>query len=273
MSSFVSISYIQVNNMNAQPAQFFVGFPAMTAFLGFAHSLALKLGAKAHDGVAVILHEFDFCGEFVRLKAGSKLFFNQMKAAGFIDMEDYAQGSFSLSSQPLARARGVISLVVALPDDAEFIADDVKKVLRGGRLAGGDIIKVRDVKVYQDFEALSRALPSGFSVVERQDLMRLKADEKDMIDALLRATKMKAARSDEEGDDEDNEDDSWISPACLGYAGVSARAQRHGSRLGLPHVYVEPLIGLIQFRSVRTSGLHFWRYVNPEVDVFVATTA
>ena len=61
-------------------------------------------------------------------------------------------------------------------------------------------------------------------------------------------------------------------PTCLGYAGISPWAQRDYARDGLNHLYVEPLVGLIEYKNVKDAGLHFWQYTHPKSDVFLLKT-
>ena len=90
MSRYIVIPNIKVTNANAQPAWWIVSAPAMTAYVGFAHALALSLSATKHDGVAVIHHDIQFLGEQYD---GTDFLPHQFKSSGLIDKSDYASGT------------------------------------------------------------------------------------------------------------------------------------------------------------------------------------
>ena len=263
MSQFIVLPRIEVRNANAQPVWWMVGPPPITAYLGFAHALALRLGAPTHEGVAVVHHDIQFLGEMFH----GTLYPNQFRAASFVDNDDYSsKNRYVLSSQPTARCHLEVSLVVQLADDATFGLEEISRFLRGARLAGGSIIDHRAPKhVYDDNASTdaSTAIGSGFSVTERQDLMALAHGDRDMLDVVLRVTRPIEKRI---------ENQEWLMPTALGYLEITERKQRAKARGGMLHAYAEPLIGLVQYRPLRTTGLHFWRYHQPISSAFVATT-
>ena len=274
MSQYIVIPNIKITNANAQPAWWIIGAPPVTAYVGFAHALALHLQASTHEGVAIVHHDIQLLGEQLQDKYGQIDFLpHQFRASGLIDKDDYASGSnMSLSSQPSARCHLNVSLVIAMPKETEFTSLQVEQFLRGARLAGGNVIKYGKINCEADThqEAISAIGKSGYSIVERQDLMTMQTGDRDRIDVLLRQTR----RYSEPGQQpkEFTESTGWIVPTCLGYAGISSIQPRNKSRHGLPHLYVEPLVGLVQYQSTRKAKLHFWRYIYPQSNVFITST-
>ncbi|WP_215811756.1 type I-F CRISPR-associated protein Csy2, partial [Vibrio parahaemolyticus] len=58
------LPHIRIHNANALSSPFTIGFPAMTAWLGFTHALERKLNQAGldelmFDSVAVVSHQFD----------------------------------------------------------------------------------------------------------------------------------------------------------------------------------------------------------------------
>jgi CRISPR-associated protein Csy2 len=277
MSKYILIPNIKVINANAQPTWWIISAPSMTAYVGFAHALALSMNAKRHEGVAIIHHDIQFLGEEINNQYGLNFLPHQFRASGFIDRDDYAKNSVSLSSQPTARCHLNISLVIALPEETKISSLSVEKFLRGARIAGGSIIKHDDVQCLATThqEALKAINKNGYSIIERQDLMMKREEDRDMIDVLLRNTrryKNDFNKQIKKSDKEETKSAGWIVPTCLGYAGISSVKEKNKVRNGLTHLYVEPLVGLVQYKNSRNAGLHFWRYKNYHPNIFVIST-
>jgi CRISPR-associated protein Csy2 len=157
-------------------------------------------------------------------------------------------------------------VVIRFSDDAACRLDDIGRFLRGGRLAGGAIIEYGKPAHAADDNELAKAvrkIGSGFSIMSRQDLMAPAEGDRDTLDTLLRLTSVT---------DERTEDQKWLMPTALGYLEITPRKQRRNVRGGFVHAYAEPLVGLVQYRSLRDVGLHFWRYQHPQPAVIVAAT-
>lgn len=278
MSKYIVISNIKIINANAQPVWWIVSAPPVTAYAGFAHALALSLGAKGHSGIAIVHHDIQFLGEQINNKYGEMDFLpHQFRASSLIDKDDYSAGSTSLSSQPTARCHLNVSLVIAMPDNTSISSGLVEKFLRGARIAGGTVIKHDEIDcgTTSNDEALEAIKKSGYSIVERQDLMVFQEGDRDMIDVLLRNTRRYANPKKEQVKKSGKgkpESTGWIVPTCLGYIGISSLKKRNKARNELTHLYVEPLVGLIQYQSARKTGLHFWRYKNLQPNIFVIST-
>ena len=279
MTKYIVIPDIKVTNANAQPVWWMISAPSLTAYAGFAHALALKLEAKGHKGVAAVHHNIQFLGEELTNQYGGRAFLpHQFRAAGLIDKNDYPAGSMSLSSQPTARCHLNISLVIAMADDVKLLGTKVESFLRGARIAGGSIINHGEVVcgIATHREALEHIRKesgkTGYSIVERQDLMKIQDQDRDMVDVVLRHTRRYAPESKTHQNTDDNEKSestAWVVPTCLGYAGISPIKERSKSRKELPHLYVEPLVGLVQYSNSRDGILQFWRYTHPQPNVFV----
>lgn len=267
MSHYVIIPRIVVSNANAQPVWWIIGPPSVTAYLGFAHALALHLKAGRHDGIAIVHHDIQFLGE-TNLDFGVLTHFpNQFRAASFIDKADYSsKNPHALSSQPTARCHLTVSVVIKFGDDASFSQEAIDPFLRSGRLAGGTIIERGEPVVLadeDDIDKVVKVVGAGFSLIERQDLMVKQDGDRDMLDVLLRLTKRVRER---------DEDRNWLLPTTLGYAEITPRQQRKNVRGDFAHAYCEPLVGLVQYRSIRDAGLQFWRFTRPLPSVFAAST-
>ena len=183
---------LQVQNANAISSPFTWGFPAITAFTGFAHALERKWQSQMGKpwkvtGVGVVCHQFD---PQVHQPAGR---YNQV---------------FRLSRHPVTkdgatapiveegRAHLEVSLVLALdaqgdalPDteNAKLLVAQIMELVQAMRLAGGSILPNRylarhkaqlmawdadQVQRDKQLRLIKRQLLPGFALVARDDLMQ-----------------------------------------------------------------------------------------------------
>ncbi len=260
---YLLLPQLEIRNANAQPAWWIIGPPAITSYVGFAQALALKLGIKKHLGIAVIHHDIQFLGEQWK----SNFYPQQFRAAGLIDKDDYSsKNEYALSTQPSARCHLRLSLLIRFHEDDQLDQRIIKRFLTYQRLAGGTITdyakeKDNNVIIETTLDNVAKKVRSGFIIKERQDLMQAQQDHEDMLDVLLRQTRYQA-----------DHQESWIIPSQLGYRLLSPVEERLHVRDGLPHAYAEPLVGLIQHRSLREEkNFYFWHYQQLDEKTFVVT--
>lgn len=271
VSHYLVIPELQVQNANAQPASWMIGPPPITAYMGFAHALCLRLHAR-HNGVAIVHHDIEFPGEWIHGSFRP----TQFKGASFVDKDDYIAGTNTLSSQPTARCHLSCSLVIRFPEEESLDKDKALYALRSFRLAGGEILRHGKIMIFSHErerekvrnELIRKVRKSHWSIVDRVDLMVREAGDRDMLDTLLRVTR----QSKNFEKQEKNTDSAWLLPSTVGYAEISRQAHRRNVRGGLLHAYAEPLIGLIQYRNLRNKdvGLHFWSPAFPMAGVYFA---
>lgn len=261
--NYLVISRIEVKSANAQPAWWMIGPPPLTAHAGFSHALALALGLARCRGFGVVHHDIQFLGEL----AGGDLRPHQFRAATFIDKDDYSsKNAYALSSQPTARCHLTVSLAVCFDeDDGLDLEDTLPRFLRGARLAGGNIVKYGKVVLLGTLNEVADYLRNGHAIHERQDLMVRQEGERDMLDVVLRLTDPQRRRTDPEAP-------SWLLPTTLGYRAITPFQQRKNVRGDLPHAYAEPLVGMVQYRTLREAPLPIWQATNPDAATLLVTT-
>lgn len=262
MKSLV-IPRMEVNNANAQPAWWMIGPPPLTAYAGFSHALALAMGAARCQGFGVVHHDIQFLGEV----AGGDFRPHQFRAASLIDKYDYSsKNAHALSSQPTARCHLTVSLVIRFDDDDGLdLEDTLPRFLRGARLAGGSIVKYGKIALLGNVNEAADYLKNGHAIHERQDLMIRQEGERDMLDVVLRLTDPQRRRTDPETP-------SWLLPTTLGYRAITPFQNRKNARNDLPHAYAEPLVGMVQYRTLREAPLPIWQASNPHAATFLVTT-
>ena len=255
---------LDVADVNAMPAWWFIAPPSPTAYVGFGQALALKCLSEedrgAFQGVGIIHHDFRLRAEKIP-RAPHEWSPHQFRGASLVDEKDYATPGIkglALSLQPSVRCDVTTSIAVVFDGDVEIDDDRVAGFTHSARLSGGQILNPHDPIRVGNMEEARQAIGNGFSVHLREDLMQPKPGE-DNLDALLRATHPDAQTRAEM---------PWVMPSLLGYATITDIAQRAFARDGLPHAFAEPLVGLVQMKSLRQAEIPVWKYQRPHERVF-----
>lgn len=273
MKDILLIPNIKIHNANALSSPYTIGFPAMTAWLGFMHALERKLyntEFKAVKFTGIIVSCLD-----IELQT--------YKGKG-----DYVH-SIIATSNPLDKAGKRPSFIeearcdmeVTLAIECELGVIDYEKFtslidnkLHTMKIASGDITSFKTSQ-HKEIDnnkprELTRYLMPGFCLVTRQDLMQASMNEgKDAIDAMLdyvkttshievdenhKITRSKASKKQE----------GWIVPIAIGYQGISEVGQLKNTRdETTPHRFAESVVTLGEFKM----PYHFdsvdemvWRY-------------
>lgn len=289
---------LKVHNANALPGPLSWGFPAPTAFLGFAHALQRKLKGNwdaTFTGVGIVCHHFDPQAEgryqktfrLARhpIRAGYKKF--QDKDAAIVE-----EGRAHMEVSLLLETQGY------LEDDKEDFCEDVLEIVHGMRLAGGSIQPAfgephkpqwrtwwdDDQENQRNFRKLARRLPPGFALVDCSDLLathleQLRAEnpETDALDALLDLSALHATCETDEGGtvhwQARRRRPGWLVPLPVGYAGLSALhppgTVANARDTDTPFRFVESLYGLGQWISphrIPHPDALMWRYTTQAED-------
>lgn len=269
---YVLIGNIDVRAANAMSNQLLVNAAPVMPAVMFAHSLGLerKLGVMP-NGVALIHHDAQFCSE---LGEYGVVCFQQRRGAALIDDADYAKGSNSLSLQPVANVHLMVSLLLRFPRPVNI--GRLGEILSELRLSGGTAVSYSGIDSASDVGEILAKVSGGFWVVDRSDLMPAGVDP---VVSLINAVGYKAESCERSDDDDpmglDGENEvevnSWVVPTTVGYALISDIENRGGVRGGYMHAFAEPMIGLVQYRSVRGWGgaIPFWWHEWCGKDVFL----
>ena len=276
---------MRAQHANAYQTSWLVGPPSPMTAWGMAHALSLHLsrGNAEHgldpvrfDAMGIVHHSFeieamqakapvfiaspgtnpnDTDGDTNDLGVMPCLIPHLMRGAMGMDKDDYGKNGRSVSIQPMVRAHAEMSLVLRIAaDSGEVSLDDARDFVNSARLGGGQIIESFDPVRIDDVKAVTQAVGGGFWVVDRSDLVRqrMQADP-DPVKAIV--TECLRVRGHQY-------EHNWLSPAAIGWAALETPRQRRGARNGLPHAYAEPMVGLVQYQSVRADNHSpiFWSY-------------
>jgi len=259
---YLVVRRASVRGATAVASSAFITPPGPLPALGWSHAVARALGVSV-TGVAMIHHGSEFRAESERPGAYSRgPAFHQFRAASFIDQKDYSSTNrHALSLQPTARCDLELSLIVEMDEDAHPDLEHATELVETGRFAGGRFDGKAHVALHEELDAAVRTTGGGFALHDRTDLLRGNSGH-DPLDRLL-------AWLDP---NRDRRVEPWLLPATLGYRTITPIASRAGAREGLPHAFVESLVGLVQYRNAWSETPSFWRYDRPSHDTFLATT-
>jgi len=308
-SCAVVLPHLYVQNANAVSSPMTWGFPAMSAFAGFAHALERKLRAEGKEvylqGVAVVSH-----------KAEPLL----------ADGPSYAPRSFRLTRNPLdqtgstsaiveeGRMHLTVSIVLAVSgpdaplqdnDEAQAFAANLLQLALGMRIAGGSVVppgialrKPRSARAFirnnekkeQVQKKLMRMLMPGFALISRSDLlaehlaeMRAATPDVSALDALLDLCALHVDPALEANKDgkfnwtAKRRKLGFLVPIPLGFAAISETytqgVVKNARDATVPFRFVESLLSLGEWRSPhRITELEdmLWRYqANPESGTYL----
>lgn len=268
------IPNIKIHNANALSSPYTIGFPAMTAWLGFMHALERKL--KNSD-----FNDTKFSGLIVSCL--------DMNLHTFKGEGDYVSSIVITKNPPdepgkppsfIEEARVDIEVSIAIECqinnaiDYDKFTDFIDGLLHQLKIASGDIISFKPSKYLQIDDnvahALTRYLMPGFCLVSRQDLMQQAMEEgQDSINAMLDYLKI---TTDIEIDDNKKitkskpykKEKGWIVPIAIGYQGISDLDQLKNSRDTVtPHRFAESIVTLGEFKMpyhFDTINEMIWRY-------------
>ncbi len=268
MKDILLIPNIKIHNANALSSPYTVGFPAITAWLGFMHALERKLqNTKFSDikfnGLIVScldahLHTYKGKGDYVSSIVATS---NPLDKTG-------KRPSFIEEARIDLEVSIAIECTMGVIDYEEFasLIDDLLPIMK---IASGDLISVKAARHLevdeQKPQKLARLLMPGYCLVSRQDLMQKSMKSgKDAIDAML--DYLKTTRHIEQGKDIkiNRKKQGWIVPISIGYQGISELKIIKNQRDAItPHKFAESIVTLGEFKMPH----HFdsldemmWRY-------------
>lgn len=258
MKRYVVFNDVAANDVNMQSAWWVSGYPALHAFYGFAEVFTREYGFLL-KAVAVIHHDSELLGEKSKGKWGFSLYKGASAYAPLAKRkgDDYSSKSKGvvLSALPVIRGRLRCSVVAEYDDnDYSCVSDEeILAFVNSGRvkLGGGDISCARVLQPDSLKDAKAAVQQAGFQLVDRSDLVEkaMQVKKVNAVEAILGLVSRGAS------------DESWLFPLAIGYHGISTLKERKGSREeGVPHAFVEPLVGLVQCVSLRKDRpLALWR--------------
>lgn len=287
MSQIILIPRIKVQNANMQTGGFILGGAPLMAAAMFCHNLARQINTQ-DLGFILIHHDRQILGG----QAYGRFTPAQRRGAVFIGKTDYSsKNKYALSLQPTASCHLEVSLII----EFDRVRNEKKLVdlVQRSRFAGGQIISFEDVQSCDSTEEALQKVRNGFVVQDKKDLLQ-HYQRHYQVNRLQALVQLLAQKPDNqlpglenqklEGEKMEAQKLSWLSATSLGYALLEQPSEtRTGVRQAdkqdtTAHAYAEPLIGLVQYQSLREfSRIEdseqldslYWRYGWPQPDVFL----
>ena len=237
--SYLVFPRVRVQAANMLSASFLMGGPPVFAGLGEALCFHLGGGAKV-TGMALIHHNREALGQ-----SFYGVFSPQQRRAAAFTFGKSANGSdyssknpHALSLQPVACAHLRVSIIWELEQVAGV--KEAREFLHRARLSGGLVTGHGEIVLEDSLEAAFDRVGNGYVVTDRRDMLEDKG--KNQAELLVEALGAQPSAG---------EDNTWLSATCLGYAAITSFEHRGGARCGYPHAFAEPLVGMVQYRSLR----------------------
>lgn len=269
------LPHIKIHNANALSSPFTIGFPAMTAWLGFVHALERKLNQAGLSelmlhSVAVVSHRCD-----VQTHKGEGDFVHSIIGTGNPLDKDGSRSAFIEE----ARCHLDVSLVIEWSGDEEQVqnpdfAGQLQAVIATMKVAGGDVIcigkpAIGSVVTEEDTTRVLRQLMPGYVLLERRDLM-IEAMQQgdDALDALLGY--LSVNHNSEQLEDgsvvwhSQRKTHGWIVPIATGFQGISPLGEAKNQRdPTTPHRFAESVVTLGEFvmaHKIKNLDDALWQY-------------
>ncbi len=265
------LPHLKIHNANALSSPFTIGFPAMTAWLGFVHALERKLSqAGVSDlilhSAAVVSHRCDVQthkgeGDYVYSIIGTG---NPLEPKAEKDKPDGNAVRPSFIEE--ARCHLDVSLVIEWSGNEDQVhqpdfVQQLQAVIAMMKVAGGDVLSVgkpsvKSVITEEDAAQVLRKLMPGYVLIERRDLM-IEAMQQgdDAIDALLGY--LTVHHHCEQLEDQSvvwhsqRKASGWIVPIATGFQGISPLGEAKNQRdPSVPHRFAESVVTLGEFVMV-----------------------
>ena len=239
--SYLVFPRVRVQAANMLSASFLMGGPPVFAAYGLGEALCFHLGGGAKvTGMALIHHNREALGQ-----SFYGVFSPQQRRAAAFTFGKSANGSdyssknpHALSLQPVACAHLRVSIIWELEQVAGV--KEAREFLHRARLSGGLVTGHGEIVLEDSLEAAFDRVGSGYVVTDRRDMLEDKG--KNQAELLVEALGAQPSAG---------EDNTWLSATCRGYAAITSFEHRGGARCGYPHAFAEPLVGMVQYRSLR----------------------
>ncbi len=272
------LPHIKVHNANALSSPYTIGFPAMTAWLGFSHALQRKLNAGEYfddfEAVATAVVSHDCT---LQTHKGVDDFVHSIIGTGN-PLDKTGQRSAFIEE---ARCHLDVSLIiqfrgVAKDEEVALLERVAYHLYKNLKIAGGDILEFDPPESYRieegeekDLRRLTRKLMPGYVIVERRELIEDAMQQgQDAIDGMLDYL---AIHHSCEQDDEGNVSWSskrktagWIVPIATGFHGITELGKAKNQRdPDVPHRFAESIVTLGEFKmpyQIHSLDEILWRY-------------
>ncbi|MFQ8738368.1 MAG: CRISPR-associated protein Csy2 [Bilophila wadsworthia] len=235
--SYLVFPRVRVQAANMLAASFLMGGPPVFAAYGLGEALCFHLGGGAKvTGMALIHHNREALGQ-----SFYGVFSPQQRRAAAFTFGKSANGSdyssknpHALSLQPVACAHLRVSIIWELEQVAGVM--EAREFLHRARLSGGLVTGHGEIVLEDSLEAVFDRVGNGYVVTDNEITRTRGESGRTLVEALERSLAGKttlAVRS------------------LPRLRAITPFEHRGGARCGYIHAFAEPLIGMVQYRSLR----------------------
>jgi CRISPR-associated protein Csy2 len=286
MKKYLTITNLKIEEANAFSSPYTVGFPAITAFLGFMHRLQRELSKDFTDlklnKIGIICNDFD-----LRVYKDSQMYNSSLSV---IEKRHPLLGNGKTDSfieSPLCNLEVTLLMEydgVKKLEETNFIADVEFLLSSKLKIAGGNIVSYKNIFLKRideesenDDKKFLRSLNKGFSIINRRFLI-----ENDMIqnstnafDSVISFIQINTKASIDEKEVVEwtrskKLNNGWFVPISVGYQGLDTlkhvKNQRNNDYL---HRFAEAIVTLGEFvMPYRLDSIDqmLWQYEYDEIN-------
>ena len=217
-----------------------MGGPPVFAAYGLGEALCFHLGGGAKvTGMALIHHNREALGQ-----SFYGVFSPQQRRAAAFTFGKSANGSdyssknpHALSLQPVACAHLRVSIIWKLEQVAGVM--EAREFLHRARLSGGLVTGHGEIVLEDSLEAAFDRVGNGYVVTDRRDMLEDKARIRPNFWWKCWEHSLRLERT------------THAVRSLPRYAAITPFEHRSGARCGYIHAFAEPLVGMVQYRSLR----------------------
>ena len=261
MKTILIIPRIKIDNANAFSSPYTAGFPAISAFGGFADKMMRdihKAGLTGLEfgGLGIVSHKFN-----LRAYRENRFVDASIIATSNPLTKDGERPSFVPEIKCNLEVSIICEIINCTLNDRDKLPDLVKDVMANGiRVAGGNILGYGECKLIDitenpknTMQQLIKILMPGYAIIERRDMIIKEMEHgSDALNALLDGVAVNAKVEEDEAGRlkllRSRMHQGWIVPVSVGYAAIGPLGHAIGQRNpDEPHRFVESIVTLGEF--------------------------
>jgi CRISPR-associated protein Csy2 len=221
---------LSVQKASAKNAYCVYGHPSPFAFIGFAHALCLKAQVKQKGGVLAVFHDIEM---HATPNAFHEYGFDLVRSAQRDAKETKGGKGRTQLDTPMANLEVSICFEIQSAN-YDGLKTRLKDILETMRFAGG-VVAASEFRVAETADEAFR-IKAGFAMCAAT----LERSAENVFRRLLDKISIQRGKK------------GWFTASLVGFRLIEDPAEdRSGVRGGYPHAYADPMIGVVEFKSVR----------------------
>ena len=230
---------LKVQKASAKNSYCVYGHPSPFAFIGFAHALSVRAEVEQRGGVLAVFHDVEMCATE-----------NSFREFGFDLIRSAhrdSRNAFSVKGKThldTPKANLEVSICFEIQGSSyDGLKMRLSDAIATMRFAGGVIVS-SSFKVVETADEAFR-MKAGFAMCAA----RIERGDQTVFERMLNRISLEKGKK------------GWVKPSLVGFRLIEAPViGRGGVRGGYSHAYADPIIGVVEFKSVRKATVRdMWR--------------